>query len=117
MNTLKKNVALLFLIAIVLANYACSSDASVCEVKNQGTVILDNTRNDGTLYVFFNPSNNNLTRGRETISIAPNETGNIDYPAGSINVKAYVFYSTLHIGDIIEKNINLESCKKTTIVY
>ena len=116
MNILKKNVVVLFLIAIALANYSCSDDTSECEMNNQGTVILDNTRNSGTLFVFFNDSGD-LRRGSQTIRIDPNKTGSVDYPAGPINVKAYVVFNTLNIGDLVEKDIDLESCEKTTLVY
>jgi len=110
-------VVLLLLLVCSVVNYSCSDDTSECEMSNQGTVILDNTKNNGTLYVFFNPQNNNLIRGTETIRIAPNQTGSVDFPAGPIDVKAYVFYNTLNIGDLVEKDIDLDTCEKTTIVY
>ena len=115
MNTSKKIIALVVLSVFTIINYSCSDDTSECEMSNQGTVILDNTRNDGTLFVFFNT--NDLRRGRETINIPPNQTGSVDYPAGPIDVKAYVFYNTLNLGDTVEKNIDLATCEKTTIVY
>lgn len=117
MKTSKKIVVILFLFSIALANFSCSSDdTSECEMSNQGTVILDNSRNNGTLFVFFNDSGD-LRRGSETVRINPNETGSVAYPAGPINVKAYVVFSTLNIGDLVEKDIDLQSCETTTIVY
>ncbi len=116
MKTSKQIVVLLLLLVCSIANYSYSDDTSECEMSNQGTVILDNTRNDGTLFVFFNDSGD-LKRGTQTIRIDPNKTGSVDYPAGPIKVKAYVVFNTLNIGDLVEKDINLESCEKTTIVY
>ena len=115
MNTSKKLVVLLLLLICSVINYSCSDDTSECEMSNQGTVILDNTKNSGTLFVFFNTDD--LRRGRETINIPPNQTGSVDYPAGPINVKAYVFFNTLNLGDTVEKDFDLESCETTTIVY
>ena len=116
MKASKKIAVLLILSVCTLTNYSCSDDTSECEMSNQGTVILDNTRNNGTLFVFFNDSGD-LRRGTQTIRIDPNKTGSVDYPAGPINVKAYVVFNTLNIGDLVEKNIDLGTCEKTTIVY
>ena len=117
MNFSKTVLGTLFLLGIVFSNYSCSGDdTSECEMSNQGTVILDNSRNSGTLYVFFNDSGD-LRRGSQTISIDPNTTGSIDYPAGPINIKAYIFFNSLNIGDLVEKDIDLESCETTTLVY
>ena len=117
MKTSKKLAVRLCLLSIILINFSCSSDDTAeCEMSNQGTVVLDNSANNGTLYVYFNESGRLIT-GSETIRIAPNEIGSIDYPAGPINVKAFVFFNTLNIGDLVERDIDLGTCETKTIVY
>ncbi|MCB0473795.1 MAG: hypothetical protein KDC56_12115 [Flavobacteriaceae bacterium] len=58
-----------------------------------------------------------MVLGRETISVAPNKTESIEYPSGPLNIRAFIFYSNTNKGDEIEKNINLDTCETTTVVY
>ena len=116
MKILKKLGKLLILTVIILTYFSCSNNTRACEESNQGTIIFDNSANNGTLFVYINYTGV-MVLGRETISVAPNKTESIEYPSGPLNIRAFIFYSNTNKGDEIEKNINLDTCETTTVVY
>lgn len=112
----------LIILFVSMMSISCSEKASECELKNTGTILVTNNRNNGFVEVFFNETN--LIPSNRDLSVGPGETQSIQLPAGQHNVQAYLTISTCSAGRcqvsnsaLDEKDVDLSACEEKNLIY
>ena len=123
MKILKRLCTPAFL-SLLFAFASCSKDELDCIKNNTGTIIVENSRNNGSVQVYFNETGTISVNGSGDLSILPGEKQSIQLPAGQHNVKARLIISSCNGGrcsvsssGLPEKDVDLNSCQDLNLIY
>jgi hypothetical protein len=116
----------LVLLCCIFIASACSKEdsAPLCEENNTGTIIVENTRANGALQIFFDRTDAIPVNEAGELNIAPGEKASIQKPSGPRNLKANLLISDCNGGRCLvsssrleEKNVSLAACDEINIIY
>ena len=113
------------LLSIFFYSLSSCSSTDACEDANTGTLVVQNTRTNGVLKLFFNQEPRSGNSAGD-LNILPGETASMDQLAGQIAIFALLDLSSCNPeGTVCDrrtetlegKTIDLSACEEFNIAY